>query len=179
SAPLADLVERTLTHSDNDLAEALARQTALARELPASFDGAGKAVRAELARLGLPVTGTRFADGSGLDRDDRVSAALLTGLLTRAADPARPALRPLLTGLPVGGFTGTLTDRFDTAPAGAGLVRAKTGTLTGVNTLAGTVATPDGRLLAFAFLAGRTPSPYQAQPALDRLSAALTGQDPS
>uniref|UniRef100_UPI0004C9CA7D D-alanyl-D-alanine carboxypeptidase/D-alanyl-D-alanine endopeptidase n=1 Tax=Streptomyces globisporus TaxID=1908 RepID=UPI0004C9CA7D len=176
SAPLADLVERTLTHSDNDLAEALARQTALAHRQPASFQGAEKAVHDELARLHLPVTGARFADGSGLDRRDRVSAALLTALLTRAADPARPALRPLLTGLPVGGFTGTLADRFDTAPAGAGLVRAKTGTLTGVNTLAGTVVTPDGHLLAFAFLAGRTPSPHEAQPALDRLSAALAGQ---
>ncbi|MFE0650270.1 D-alanyl-D-alanine carboxypeptidase/D-alanyl-D-alanine-endopeptidase [Streptomyces sp. NPDC059534] len=175
SAPLADLAERTLTHSDNDLAEALARQTALAHRRPASFQGAERAVRDELARLGLPLAGARFADGSGLDRRDRVSAALLTGLLTRAADPARPALRPLLTGLPVGGFTGTLAGRYDTAPAGAGLVRAKTGTLTGVNTLAGTVVTPDGRLLAFAFLAGRTLSPYEAQPALDRLSAALTG----
>ncbi|MFF5711878.1 D-alanyl-D-alanine carboxypeptidase/D-alanyl-D-alanine-endopeptidase [Streptomyces sp. NPDC012756] len=178
SAPLADLVEHTLTHSDNDLAEALARQTALARRQPASFQGAQKAVRDELARLGLPVAGARFADGSGLDRRDRVSAALLTGLLTRAADPAHPDLRPLLTGLPVGGFTGTLAGRFDTGPAtaGAGLVRAKTGTLTGVNTLAGTVVTPDGRLLAFAFLAGRTSSPYEAQPALDRLSAALAGR---
>ncbi|MFF7776025.1 D-alanyl-D-alanine carboxypeptidase/D-alanyl-D-alanine-endopeptidase [Streptomyces tanashiensis] len=178
SAPLSDLVERTLTNSDNDLAEALARQTALARRQPADFQGAEKAVRDELARLGLPVAGARFADGSGLDRRDRVSAALLTGLLTRAADPARPALRPLLTGLPVGGFTGTLADRFDTTPAttGAGLVRAKTGTLTGVNTLAGTVVTDDGRLLAFAFLAGRTVSPYEAQPALDRLSAALAGR---
>ncbi|MEU5220211.1 D-alanyl-D-alanine carboxypeptidase/D-alanyl-D-alanine-endopeptidase [Streptomyces sp. NPDC020807] len=176
SEPLADLAERTLTHSDNDLAEALARQTALARKQPASFDGAAKAVRDELAGLGLPLAGARFADGSGLDRRDRVSAALLTGLLTRAADPARPALRPVLTGLPVGGFTGTLAGRFGTAPAGAGLVRAKTGTLTGVNTLAGTVVTADGRLLAFAFLAGRTVSPYEAQPALDRLSAALTGR---
>ncbi|MEU2119730.1 D-alanyl-D-alanine carboxypeptidase/D-alanyl-D-alanine-endopeptidase [Streptomyces sp. NPDC016459] len=175
SAPLADLVERTLTHSDNDLAEALARQTALARKHPASFDGAARAVHDELSRLGLPVAGARFADGSGLDRRDRVSAALLTGLLTRAADPARPALRPVLTGLPVGAFTGTLADRFDTATAGAGHVRAKTGTLTGVNTLAGTVVTTDGRLLAFAFLAGRTLSPYEAQPALDRLSAALAG----
>ncbi|MEV6329687.1 D-alanyl-D-alanine carboxypeptidase/D-alanyl-D-alanine-endopeptidase [Streptomyces sp. NPDC051909] len=175
SAPLADLVERTLTSSDNDLAEALARQTALARRQPASFAGAGKAVHDELARLGLPLAGARFADGSGLDRTDRVSAALLTALLTRAADPARPALRPVLTGLPVGGFTGTLAGRFDTGPAadGAGLVRAKTGTLTGVNTLAGTVVTPDGRLLAFAFLAGRTDSPHAAQAALDRLSAAL------
>ncbi|MFH8621465.1 D-alanyl-D-alanine carboxypeptidase/D-alanyl-D-alanine-endopeptidase [Streptomyces vietnamensis] len=176
SDPLADLVERTLTNSDNDLAEALARQTALARKQPASFQGAEKAVRDELTRLGAPVAGARFADGSGLDRRDRVSAALLTGLLTRAADPARPALRPLLTGLPVGGFTGTLANRYDTAPAGLGLIRAKTGTLTGVNTLAGTVVTPDGRLLAFAFLAGRTLSPYEAQPALDRLSAALAGR---
>ncbi|MFE5484737.1 D-alanyl-D-alanine carboxypeptidase/D-alanyl-D-alanine-endopeptidase [Streptomyces sp. NPDC056527] len=178
SAPLSSLVERTLTHSDNDLAEALARQTALARKQPASFAGADKAVRAELAALGLPTTGARFADGSGLSRDDRISAALLTGLLTRAADPTRPALRPALTGLPVGGFSGTLEGRFDTAPAtdGAGLVRAKTGTLTGVNTLAGTVVTADGRLLAFAFLAGRTTSPYTAQPALDRLSAALASQ---
>ncbi|WP_128984414.1 D-alanyl-D-alanine carboxypeptidase/D-alanyl-D-alanine endopeptidase [Streptomyces roseicoloratus] len=175
SAPLADLVERTLTTSDNDLAEALARQTALAHRQPASFTGAGRAVHDELARLGLPLTGTHFADGSGLDRNDRVTAALLTGILTRAADPHRPALRPVLTGLPVGGFSGTLAGRYDTGPAasGAGLVRAKTGTLTGVNTLAGTVVTPDGRLLAFAFLAGRTNSPYTAQPALDRLSAAL------
>ncbi|GGY44195.1 D-alanyl-D-alanine carboxypeptidase/D-alanyl-D-alanine endopeptidase [Streptomyces omiyaensis] len=175
SAPLADLVERTLTHSDNDLAEALARQTALARKQPASFRGAEKAVRDELGTLGLPLAGARFADGSGLDRRDRVSAGLLTQLLARAADPARPELRPLLTGLPVGGFTGTLAGRYGQAPAGAGLVRAKTGTLTGVNTLAGTVVTPDGRLLAFAFLAGRTPSPDLAQPALDRLSAALAG----
>ncbi|MFI8290691.1 D-alanyl-D-alanine carboxypeptidase/D-alanyl-D-alanine-endopeptidase [Streptomyces sp. NPDC085614] len=176
SAPLADLVERTLTHSDNDLAEALARQTALAHRQPASFTGAAKAVRDELTRLGLPTTGAHFADGSGLSRADRLSAALLTALLTRAADPAHPALRPVLTGLPVSGFTGTLQDRFGTTPArtGAGLVRAKTGTLTGVNTLAGTVVTTDGRLLAFAFLAGRTPSPATAQPALDRLSAALT-----
>ncbi|MFE1902799.1 D-alanyl-D-alanine carboxypeptidase/D-alanyl-D-alanine-endopeptidase [Streptomyces gardneri] len=178
SAPLADLAERTLTLSDNDLAEALARQTALAHDLPASFEGAGRAVQDELAGLDLPLTGARFADGSGLDRRDRVSAALLTALLTRAADPAHPTLRPVLTGLPVGGFTGTLAGRFDTAPAtaGAGLVRAKTGTLTGVNTLAGTVVTADGRLLAFAFLAGRTLSPYEAQPALDRLSAALAAR---
>ncbi|MEU8521095.1 D-alanyl-D-alanine carboxypeptidase/D-alanyl-D-alanine-endopeptidase [Streptomyces sp. NBC_01216] len=175
SAPLAALVERTLTHSDNDLAEALARQTALARHRPAGFEGAAKAVHEELTRLGLPTAGARFADGSGLSRADRVTAALLTALLAHAADPARPALRPVLTGLPVGGFSGTLKGRYQAGPTqpGAGLVRAKTGTLTGVNTLAGTVVTPDGRLLAFAFLAGRTPSPFTAQPALDRLSAAL------
>ncbi|MEU8543976.1 D-alanyl-D-alanine carboxypeptidase/D-alanyl-D-alanine-endopeptidase [Streptomyces sp. NPDC048717] len=178
SASLDDLVERTLTHSDNDLAEALARQTALAHHRPASFAGAERAVHDELGRLGLPLAGTRFADGSGLDRADRVTGALLTGVLTRAADPARPTLRTVLTGLPVGGFSGTLAGRFGTtagsAAEGAGLVRAKTGTLTGVNTLAGTVVTADGRLLAFAFLTGRTSAPDAAQSALDRLAAVLT-----
>ncbi|MFG3499221.1 D-alanyl-D-alanine carboxypeptidase/D-alanyl-D-alanine-endopeptidase [Streptomyces sp. NPDC047928] len=174
SAPLAALVEQTLTHSDNDLAEALARHTALATGRPASFDGAGEAVHAQLAKLGLPLAGARFADGSGLDRRGKVTARLLTELLARAADPARPELRPVLTGLPVGGFTGTLGDRYGDGSPGAGLVRAKTGTLTGVNALAGTLVTADGRLLAFAFLAGNTPSPYTAQPALDRLADALT-----
>ncbi|ORT59464.1 D-alanyl-D-alanine carboxypeptidase/D-alanyl-D-alanine-endopeptidase [Streptomyces sp. CB03238] len=176
SEPLSALVERALVHSDNDLAEALARQTAIATGRPASFGGAGRAVTDQLRALGVPLAGARFADGSGLDRRDRASAALLTALLVRAADPARPELRPVLTGLPVGGFSGTLQDRYaDGSPgaAGAGLVRAKTGTLTGVNTLAGTVVTADGRLLAFAFLAGRTTSPYTAQPALDGLAAVL------
>ncbi|MGW6600938.1 D-alanyl-D-alanine carboxypeptidase/D-alanyl-D-alanine endopeptidase [Streptomyces sp. NPDC055036] len=173
SRPLSDLAERALTDSDNDIAESLARQTALAAGEPASFEGAGRAVGAELKKLGLPVTGARFADGSGLNRQDKVSAALLTALLARAADPARPELRPVLTGLPVAGFNGTLRSRYaDDGPA-AGLIRAKTGTLTGVNALAGTVVDARGRLLAFAFMAGATPAPDSAQKALDRLSAAL------
>ncbi|GGQ28759.1 D-alanyl-D-alanine carboxypeptidase/D-alanyl-D-alanine endopeptidase [Streptomyces roseolilacinus] len=174
SAPLSALVERTLTYSDNDLAEALARATARATRHPAGFDGAGRAVRAQLGRLGVPLDGAVLRDGSGLDRRNRVSARLLTALLARAADPARPELRPVLTGLPVGGFSGTLEDRYTDGSPAAGLIRAKTGTLTGVNALAGTAVTRDGRLLAFAFLASNTPSPYEAQPALDALATTLT-----
>ncbi|OEJ95062.1 D-alanyl-D-alanine carboxypeptidase/D-alanyl-D-alanine endopeptidase [Streptomyces thermolilacinus] len=174
SAPLSDLVERTLTYSDNDLAEALARATARATGHPASFDGAGAAVRAQLRKLGVPLDGAALRDGSGLDRRARVSARLLTAVLARAADPAHPELRPVLTGLPVGGFSGTLENRYTGGSPAAGLVRAKTGTLTGVNALSGTVVTRDGRLLAFAFLASDTPSPYEAQPALDALATALT-----
>ncbi|MCP3821677.1 D-alanyl-D-alanine carboxypeptidase/D-alanyl-D-alanine-endopeptidase [Streptomyces sp. A3M-1-3] len=175
SAPLSALVERMLTNSDNDIAEALARQTALAAGEPASFEGARKAVAAELRELGMDTKRTRFADGSGLNRDDKVSAAFLTGLLVRAADPARPQLRPVLTGLPVAGFTGTLSKRYgDGSPVG-GLVRAKTGTLNGVNTLAGTVVDANGRLLAFAFMASGTLGKDAAESALDRLASAVTG----
>ncbi|MET9514947.1 D-alanyl-D-alanine carboxypeptidase/D-alanyl-D-alanine-endopeptidase [Streptomyces sp. NPDC002994] len=181
SAPLSALVERTLTHSDNDLAEALARQTALASDEPASFEGAAKAVESRLKKLQLPLPGARFADGSGLDRDDRMSAALLAGLLARAADPARPELRPVLTGLPVAGFSGTLESRYTSDSPGTGMVRAKTGTLTGVNTLAGTVVDADGRLLSFAFLTSGTEGRDAAQSALDRLASTIAncGCEPS
>ncbi|MFH9394546.1 D-alanyl-D-alanine carboxypeptidase/D-alanyl-D-alanine-endopeptidase [Streptomyces sp. NPDC017413] len=173
SAPLAALVERTLTNSDNDIAEALARQTAIAKGESADFAGARRAVTNELRKLGVPVTGAHLADGSGLDRDDRVTPALLTALLARAADPERPGLRPVLTGLPIAGFSGTLGGRYGDGSEGTGLIRAKTGTLSGVNSLAGTVVDPRGRLLAFAFLASGSRSATEAEPALDALATAL------
>lgn len=171
SPPLSALVERMLTNSDNDIAEALARQTAVADRQRADFAGGGKAIRDQLKKLGLPLAGAGFHDGSGLDRADRLTADLLTSLLVKAADPAHPDLRPALTGLPVAGFTGTLTSRY--TDGAAGVVRAKTGTLTGVNTLAGTVVDQDGRLLAFAFLTSDTTDPGAAQSALDRTATAL------
>ncbi|MEU6259298.1 D-alanyl-D-alanine carboxypeptidase/D-alanyl-D-alanine-endopeptidase [Streptomyces sp. NPDC047043] len=171
SPPLSDLVERMLTNSDNDIAEALARQTAAATGGRASFGGGASAIAAQLKKLELPLKGAEFHDGSGLDRDDRLTADLLTALLVKAGDPSRPELRPVLTGLPVAGFTGTLTSRYTNGAAG--VVRAKTGTLTGVNTLAGTVVDQDGRLLAFAFLAFDTTSPSEAQSALDKTATAL------
>ena len=83
----------------------------------------------------------------------------------------------MVTGLPVAGFTGTLADRFlvGSAKAGAGVVRAKTGTLTGVSALAGTVPDREGRVLAFAFLVDRTADggALEVPAALDRAAAAL------
>nr|WP_203631566.1 D-alanyl-D-alanine carboxypeptidase/D-alanyl-D-alanine-endopeptidase [Streptomyces halstedii] len=174
SEPLSALVERALTNSDNDIAEALVRQTALKAGEPASFAGARRAVTARLKALGVPVAGAALVDGSGLNRQDKVTAQLLTSLLTLAAHPDHPELRPVLTGLPVAGFSGTLGERYAATSRGTGLVRAKTGTLTGVNTLAGTAVDPQGRLLAFAFLTSGTTSPGEAEASLDALATALT-----
>lgn len=170
SPPLSSVVERMLTNSDNDIAEALARQTAVASGARADFDGAGKAIRDRLKKLGLPVAGTDIKDGSGLDRADKLTADLLTALLAKAADPTHPELRPVLTGLPVAGFTGTLSTRY--TDGAAGIVRAKTGTLHGVNSLAGTVVDQGGRLLAFAFLSTGD-NADAARSALDRTATAL------
>ncbi|MCW7945489.1 D-alanyl-D-alanine carboxypeptidase [Streptomyces hygroscopicus] len=177
SPPLSALVERMLTNSDNDIAEALARQTALATGGQPSFDGGAAAISARLGKLGLPLAGAQFHDGSGLNRADRLTADLLTALLATAGSQAHPELRPVLTGLPVAGFTGTLSDRYEDGAerSGVGVVRAKTGSLTGVNSLAGTVVDADGRLLAFAFLTDGSMDQTTARAALDRTAAALAG----
>lgn len=88
-----------LTNSDNDIAESLVRRTAIEAGRPASFAGAQQAVQAELKKLKMPVDGALLRDGSGLNRHDRITAGLLTALLAHAADPDRPELRPVLTGL--------------------------------------------------------------------------------
>ncbi|WP_060883791.1 D-alanyl-D-alanine carboxypeptidase/D-alanyl-D-alanine endopeptidase [Streptomyces caniscabiei] len=157
SPPLSTLVERMLTNSDNDIAEALARQVALATGEQPSFEGGAAAIKKELKKLEVPLEGVEFADGSGLSRGNALTPALLTALLAKSAAPDHPGLRPVLTGLPVAGFTGTLRNRYPSDADGTGVVRAKTGTLSNVNTLAGTVVDTDGRLLAFAFLATETP----------------------
>jgi serine-type D-Ala-D-Ala carboxypeptidase/endopeptidase (penicillin-binding protein 4) len=173
SAPVQALVQRMLTDSDNDLAEALGRVLARHDGLPPTFTGAAAAVTAAVRTLGVPTKGLRLYDASGLSRADRVSARTLVGVLRLAG--RRPALAPLLEGLPVAGFTGTLADRFRHAGTrtGAGVVRAKTGTLAGVNALAGQAVDTDGRLIVFALLADHVPLPTPAENALDRIASAL------
>nr|WP_239098447.1 D-alanyl-D-alanine carboxypeptidase/D-alanyl-D-alanine-endopeptidase [Micromonospora qiuiae] len=178
SPPLIRLVDIMISESDNIVAEALARQVALARDQPASFAGAAAAMTDVLSELGLPTDGMRLADGSGLSRTNLVSPVLLTELLALAASPDRPELGGVFSGLPVGGWSGTLRDRYGSAPgtaAGVGTVRAKTGTLTRVHAIAGVVTTTEGRLLAFAVLTDQVP-PDGGEPArvaLDRIAAAL------
>lgn len=176
SPPLSRLVEIMLEKSDNVLAEALARQVALAKGQPASYEGAAAAMDAVLAELGLPAAENGLVDGSGLSRANRLTPSLLTDLLAVAARADRPDLHPVFSGMPVAGYSGTLADRYRTAAPtrpGAGVVRAKTGTLSGVNALSGIVITQEGRLLAFAVLADKTPGGDGPEAALDRVATAL------
>jgi len=174
SAPIGTLVEQMLQQSDNVIAECMARQVALAEHQPASFLGAAHAVRTVLQRLGTD-PGGGMVDGSGLAAKDRLSPAGLVGVLRLAAGPTRPALHRELAAMPIAGWSGTLADRYLSGPSriAAGVVRAKTGTLSGVSTLAGVVHDKSGRLLAFAFLASGVPSTYDADRALDILAATL------
>ena len=175
SAPVAQIVEHLLTVSDNTAAEALARVVAVRQGLPGTFAGAGAGVTAVLRGLGVPLTGVKLTGGSGLGRSTVVTPRALASGLSLAASADHPGLRSVLTGLPIAGGSGTLDQRFGSrAQARAlGVVRAKTGTLTGVNALAGVVVDADQRLLIFAVIADRTQNALTAESALDRIAGTL------
>jgi len=159
SPPLTEIVQWMLEQSNNVIAENLARHVAIATGRPASFSGSAAAVTAVLRSLG--VTGElSLADDSGLSPADRISPAVLVHLIGLAATHAQ--LRSVLTGLPVEGFSGTLTQGASVfglgGPAGFGVVRAKTGNLTTVAALAGTAYARNGQLLAFAVMADKVPA---------------------
>lgn len=157
SEPLSQIVEHTLATSDNEAAEVLARQVGLATSGRGSFAGGVAGVLDTLDGLGLDTSRATVYDGSGLSREDRLDPGMLVALLDLAGSEGHPELRAVLTGLPVAAFTGSLAYRFDKSDAGRGVVRAKTGTLSGVSGLAGIVTGRDGTPMVFALLADRIP----------------------
>ncbi len=161
SAPMSAIVEHMLVVSDNDVAEALSRQVAVETGKPASFDNSAAAVRTVVAGLGVDMGGVEIHDGSGLSRSNIIPPRVLAATLAAAAGP-KQTLRPMLAGLAVAGVNGTLGLHFfiPKSVPGRGLVRGKTGSLTGVVSLAAIVPSASGRLLAFDVVADRVPGGY-------------------
>jgi D-alanyl-D-alanine carboxypeptidase/D-alanyl-D-alanine-endopeptidase (penicillin-binding protein 4) len=177
SPPLVSIVEQMLLESNNVIAEVLARHVAIALGLPATFTGAADGDKAELRRLGI-TTPISLVDGSGLSPVDGIAPETLVRVLALAA--RTPRLSGAITGLPVAGFAGTLSaGQSDFGGIGwlaggmaRGVVRAKTGNLTTVASLAGLAYDHSGRLLLFAIMAPQVPSPYQLQSAANAIDAA-------
>ena len=169
--PLRTVADLLLKYSNNFIAEALLKQLGqLDTGAPGSWQNGAAAMRARLAALGLPLEGAVLVDGSGLSRDNRVSARLLVAALRRADESF--AIGPdLLAGLPIAAEDGTLRKR---AEGARGMVRAKTGTLDGVTALAGYARTESGRELAFALISnGHRRGDVEAIAAADDFAAAL------
>ena len=155
SPPVSRLVQVMLTESENTYAEMLAHLVGGAKVGKASFAGGGQATREVLSSLDIDTDGYFLADGSGLSRDDRLTATTLASILTTVVRGTHPELSTIATGLPIAGLTGTLADRYvvPAAQAGRGFVHAKTGTLTGVVAESGIVLDASGRQLVFSFIA--------------------------
>jgi D-alanyl-D-alanine carboxypeptidase/D-alanyl-D-alanine-endopeptidase (penicillin-binding protein 4) len=180
SPPLVAMAGQMLQESNNVIAENLARHVAIALGMPATFSGAAGADVAELRRLGI-TTPISLVDGSGLSPQDAIAPETLIRVLSLAA--STPRLRGAVTGLPVAGFSGTLSAG-NSAFGGIGgiaggtargVVRAKTGNLATVASLAGLVYDRSGDLLLFAIMAPQVPGADQLQQAAEALDAAAAG----
>jgi serine-type D-Ala-D-Ala carboxypeptidase/endopeptidase (penicillin-binding protein 4) len=155
SATLVQRLSEMMDHSDNVMAECIAREVAAAINRPRSFAGAVDAVTNRLSTAHVDTTGATLLDSSGLSADDRLTANTLDGAVQAAAGPDQPTLRALLDLLPIAGGSGTLADRFLDAATNlgpAGWLRAKTGSLTAINSLVGVLTDRSGRVLTFAFI---------------------------
>lgn len=172
SAPIYELVQEALTSSDNQTAENLFRLAGRFGDFGGSFAGGSQAVKKALDQLGISAMLTNFVDGSGLSRDNQLTANTLTDILRRTVR-AEDGLWPISSGLAVAGVSGTLRSRFSTpeTSTAAGWLRGKTGTLNYVSALAGFVQSRSGRVLVFASIANDAKSSFDAGSQIDKIIA--------
>lgn len=148
---IKQVLQRMMKDSDNFYAESMFYQTAASTgHHPATAVDARNITKKLINRLGLDANRYRIADGSGLSLYNYVTVELLVKLLRHAWRTPSIA-KALMPALPVAGVDGTLKSRMQNTRA-QGNVRAKTGTLTGISSLAGYCTAPNGHELAFAII---------------------------
>ena len=145
------ILGRMMKESDNLYAEAMFYQIAAATgNRPATAKHARTLMQQLIRQMGLNPKGYRMADGSGLSLYNYLSAELLVRLL-RYAWHNQQVYDLLQPSLPIAGEDGTLKKRMK-SPFTSGNVRAKTGTVTGVSSLAGYCTAANGHELCFAII---------------------------
>lgn len=166
--PLAEELRGIMKSSDNALTRLLYLQLGAqaARPGEATLPAAERAVRDWLAAHGIDTSALVLDNGSGLSRSERVSPALLAGVLR--AGQAGGQAPELLATLPVAGLDGTLSRRLK-GTAAAGKARLKTGTLRDAVGLAGFVPDANGRPWVFVALLNHPEAARKGRPVLDAL----------
>lgn len=176
SATVAEQTQYMLEESDNYVAEVLGRMVAQKLGKPASNAGAVAAVRQVAGDLGMPMDSIVTVDNCGLATGNLISPQQLVQLLSlMLADPGSD-IGQALPGLPIAALTGSLSNRFVAGAStdGAGLVRAKTGSLLLVTALSGYVVNDEGRLLVFSMLGNDlSDGAAAARPVLDAAASVL------
>ena len=191
SKSVSQLIEDTLMISNNQDAEILARVTSLVSENDPSTKAATELVLKDVELLGISSVDNAITDASGLSRSNKISPSDLSEIIYKSiknpvitkvnkGETSKFMITPILpitpdpwsvfTGLPTGHGLGTMKKRFDeNNSAGRGKVRAKTGSLNRVITLAGTITTKDNVFLSFAILVNRVEEPENVREAIDNL----------
>jgi len=161
SPDLLKILNYTLLWSDNFVADYLARHAAKEAGYGFGESGIDPVFHDVLARNQIVNPILKVSDGSGLSHENRLSAMTLAQVLIKMYTD--PKFKVLMDGLPVSGISGTLQNRYvTTSPNGVGLIKAKTGSLRGVVTLAGYIDSADHEY-AFVILADRVGKYYAAE----------------
>jgi D-alanyl-D-alanine carboxypeptidase len=173
SPPLQKIMDWMLLWSDNTLGNRMAMYASMKAGFGYSESGIEETFLKTLNNLEINSTGLNAVDGSGLSRSNRVSAKMLAQLLLKTYNSDKYGT--IYGGLPVGGVNGTMRNRFVTsAPKAIGLVRTKTGSLTGVVSMAGYVQGGDHEYI-FVAIADQIPknrtAAKAARVALDKVLA--------
>jgi D-alanyl-D-alanine carboxypeptidase/D-alanyl-D-alanine-endopeptidase (penicillin-binding protein 4) len=165
SPPLTEVVRETNKYSNNVMAQQLFLTMGLKAARPATYEAAREVLRTWWRERvgGEPPA---FRNGSGLARDERITAAQLAGLLHVAW--RSPLMPELVSSLPLAGIDGTL--RRGRTPSGQGIAHLKTGSLRDVNGVAGFVDAVNGHRYVLVAIANH-PDAAAAQPAIDALVA--------
>ena len=175
SPPLADIIKLMNKPSDNWIAEFLFK--AIGAEVmgePGTWQKGRDAVDEFLVEIMDEPPAHRFVDGSGLSRYNLLNAELLTRLLVSMHHDFK-LMPEFLASLPIAGVDGTLENRMQGISAEK-VLRAKTGTLSGVSALAGYTTTADGEVIAFGMLISHyVGSATPARDIQDRIGSYLTG----
>jgi serine-type D-Ala-D-Ala carboxypeptidase/endopeptidase (penicillin-binding protein 4) len=146
SQPLSAIVQEMLMTSDDNTAEMLVKEIGLEVGGSGTTAAGVEAIVGQLLTWGVSIDGVLLVDGSGLSRANRVTCTTLVGVLNQS-DPDDP----IGAGLPVAATSGTLTDFFSGSPV-AGHLRAKTGTLSDVKSLAGYLPVESGGTIEFVLV---------------------------
>jgi D-alanyl-D-alanine carboxypeptidase/D-alanyl-D-alanine-endopeptidase (penicillin-binding protein 4) len=174
SQPLSQLLLMMNKKSNNMMAETLLKAMGAQESGPPGTSAAGlRAVRRARREIGVDTGGMRLGDASGLSHETHLPTSVLVRVLEEM--PRRFAAWPeFLASLPIGGVDGTLDDRMSGDLARR--VRAKTGRIHGVVSLAGYASNGDGDLLAFAVLVNRVRCGFpRVVEQVDRLALAIAG----
>jgi D-alanyl-D-alanine carboxypeptidase/D-alanyl-D-alanine-endopeptidase (penicillin-binding protein 4) len=148
SPTLAEIARPLLKESINLYGEAFMRLNADKGTFPTN-DAALEGLRKRLTAWGLPEGSYQLVDGSGLSRRDAISPEAIMMVLQRMSDSSSAS--PFLAALPIAGVDGSLAGRMK-GTAAAGNLRAKTGTMSNIRSLAGYVTTRSGEHLAFVIV---------------------------
>ncbi len=176
SKTLAELVVPMMKNSDNLFANTLFKTVgAHYNQQPGTWQNSASAVKAILQASGIETTSMVIIDGSGLSRDNLVTARQFVEVL-RAAYHDTKIRTAYFDALPVGGINGTLKHRLGFRDT-IGKVHAKTGSMKGVSALSGYIVAKDNEVIIFSILVNDfTGSLFQYRSFEDKACRSLLNQ---